>query len=116
MRIKGFVQLVSTQATMLRRNTGFWLSSLIIAVVSILVFGWLFNPDTRPFDLAIVNEDGSKPALSLVAAFESADNVDVASGERDSELSSLEEGDRAALLIIPEGFGTSLGRRSTKSA
>jgi ABC-2 type transport system permease protein len=93
---------------MLRRNTGFWLSSLIVAVVSILVFGWLFNPDTRPFDLAIVDEDGSEPALSLIAAFEGVDNVDVASGERDSELSSLEEGDRAALLIIPEGFGASL--------
>lgn len=93
---------------MLRRNTGFWLSSLIVAVVSILVFGWLFNPDTRPFDLAIVDEDGSEPALSLVAAFESVDNVDVASGDQGSELSSLEEGDRAAVLIIPEGFGASL--------
>ncbi len=108
MRAGGFLRLVATQATMLRRNTGFWLSSLIVAVVSILVFGWLFNPDTRPFDLAIVDEDGSEPALSLVAAFESVDNVDVASGDQDSELSALEEGDRAAVLIIPEGFGASL--------
>ena len=108
MRVRGFLQLVSTQATMLRRNTGFWLSSMIVAVVSIMVFGWLFNMDTRPFDLAIVDEDGSEPAISLVAAFESIDNVDVASGERDSELSSLEEGERAAVLIIPEGFGASL--------
>ncbi len=108
MRVRGFLQLVSTQATMLRRNTGFWLSSIIVAVVSIIVFGWLFNPDTRPFELAIVDEDGSEPALSLVAAFDSVDNVDLASGERDAELSSLEEGERAAVLIIPEGFGASL--------
>jgi len=108
LRVRGFLQLVSTQATMLRRNTGFWLSSLIVAVVSILVFGWLFNPDTRPFELAIVDEDGSEQALSLVAAFDSVDNVDVTGGGRDSELSSLEEGDRAAVLIIPEGFGASL--------
>jgi ABC-2 type transport system permease protein len=107
-RVTGFLRLVATQATMLRRNTGFWLSSLIVAVVSILVFGWLFNPDTRPFDLAIVDEDGSEPALSLVAAFESVDNADVTAGGRQSELSSLEEGHRAAVLIIPEGFGASL--------
>jgi len=93
---------------MLRRNTGFWLSSIIVAVVSIIVFGWLFNPDTRPFDLAIVDEDGSEPALALVAAFESVDNVDVATGELDSELSALKEGERAALLVIPEGFGAAL--------
>lgn len=95
---------------MLRRNTGFWLSSIIVAVVSIIVFGWLFNPDTRPFDLAIVDEDGSEQAQSLVSAFASIDNVDVASGEREAELSSLEEGDRAAVLIIPEGFAESLAK------
>ncbi|RLC59516.1 MAG: hypothetical protein DRI30_00395, partial [Chloroflexi bacterium] len=108
MRVRGFVQLAAIQATMLRRNTGFWLSSIIVAVVSIIVFGWLFNPDTRPFDLAIVDEDGSEPALALVAAFESVDNVDVATGELDSELSALKEGERAALLVIPEGFGAAL--------
>ncbi|HEY5625911.1 MAG TPA: ABC transporter permease, partial [Dehalococcoidia bacterium] len=35
---------------------------------------------------------------------------DVASGEREAELSSLEEGDRAAVLIIPEGFAESLAK------
>ena len=96
--------MVVTQATMLRRNTGFWLSSIIIAVVSILVFGWLFNPDTRAFDLALVDEDATEASGALVAAFESVDNVEVVVGERDEEHSALEEGERSAMVVIPEGF------------
>jgi ABC-2 type transport system permease protein len=108
MRPRGFVQLVISQATMLRRNVGFWLSSIIVAVISILVFGWLFNPDTRPFDLAVVDEDGSEASAALVAAFESVDNVEVREGERESEFSALEEGDLAAVVLIPAGFGDEL--------
>lgn len=108
MRPEGFVQLVITQATMLRRNVGFWLSSILVAVISILVFGWLFNPDTRPFDLAVVDEDGTDASATLVAAFESIDNVDVRTGTRDGEFSALEEGDLAAVVLIPSGFGEGL--------
>jgi ABC-2 type transport system permease protein len=89
---------------MLRRNTGFWLSSIIVAVVSILVFGWLFNPDTRAFDLGLVDEDVTEASGVLVAAFESVDNVEVVVGERDAEFSALEEGDRSAMVVIPAGF------------
>jgi len=113
MHFRGFVQLVITQATMLRRNVGFWLSSIIVAVVSILVFGWLFNPDTRPFDLAIVDEDGTTASAALVAAFEAVDNVEVRTGERESEYSALEEGDLAAVVVIPEGFGAELSGGGT---
>ncbi|MFQ5472020.1 MAG: ABC transporter permease, partial [Dehalococcoidia bacterium] len=104
MPIGRFLRLVVTQATMLRRNTSFWLSSIIVAVVSILVFGWLFNPDTRAFDLALVDEDGTEASTALVAAFESVENVEVVVGDRDEEFSALKEGDRSAMLLIPAGF------------
>lgn len=108
MRPQGFVQLIITQATMLRRNVGFWLSSIIIAVISILVFGWLFNPDTRPFDLAIVDEDGTEASSALAGAFEGVDNVDVRMGEREGEFEALDQGDLAAVVLIPAGFGDEL--------
>lgn len=108
MRPRGFVQLINTQATMLRRNFGFWVSSIIIAVISILVFGWLFNPDTRPFDLAIVDEDQTRASAELVTAFEGLDNVDVRTGQRDAEFDALEEGDLATVVVIPAGFGEDL--------
>jgi len=68
MGVRGFLQLVVTQATMLRRNTGWWISSIMMAVLSMAVFGWLFNPDTQPFDLALVDEDRTESSQALVRA------------------------------------------------
>ncbi|MEX0801389.1 MAG: ABC transporter permease [Dehalococcoidia bacterium] len=103
-----FLRLIVSQATILRRNTIFWLASLIAAVVSMAVFGWLFNPDTRPFDLAVVDQDGSEASQALVSAFDSVDNVNVSHGSREDELASLDEGDLAALVVIPAAFGDDL--------
>jgi ABC-2 type transport system permease protein len=106
MNLNGFLQLVQTQATMIRRNTGFWLSSIIMAVLSMAVFGWLFSPDsTSAFDLAIVDEDRSETSQTLAASFEGLDNVEVKTGDRDDEMKALDHGDRGAVLIVPAGFG-----------
>lgn len=107
MRIRGFLQLIATQATMLRRNVGFWLSSMIIAVISILVFGWLFNPGSQPVEVSIVDEDGSESSGRLVAAFERLESVDTSTGDSGA-LAELDEGDLEAVVIIPAGFEAGL--------
>ena len=112
MGVRGFLQLVVTQAIMLRRNTGFWISSIMMAVLSMAVFGWLFNPDTQPFDLALVDEDHSQASQTLVEAFEGIDNVETREGSRDGELASLQDGDLGAVVIVPVGFADDLGRGS----
>lgn len=109
MNVRAFLQLVITQATMLRRNTGFWLSSILMAVLSMAVFGWLFNPDTQPFDLAVVDEDRSEASQALVQAFGGLENVELREGSRGKELESLSDGDRGAVVIVPAGFARDLG-------
>ncbi len=109
MSARGFIQLVVTQATMLRRNVGFWLSSIIMAVLSMAVFGWLFNPDTQPFDLAVVDEDRTEASQALVQAFDGLDNVELKQGSQKDELGALEDGDRGAVVVVPQGFGAELG-------
>ncbi len=103
-----FLQLVVTQATMLRRNTGFWLSSILMAVISMAVFGWLFDPDVQPFDLALVDEDRTEDSQALVQAFDGLENVEVRKGSRVEEMAALEDGDRGAVVIIPQAFGAEL--------
>ena len=109
MNVRAFIQLVVTQATMLRRNTGFWLSSIMMAVISMAVFGWLFNFDTQAFELAVVDEDRTEASQALVQAFDGLESVELREGSREDELASLEHGDRGAVVIVPQGFGAELG-------
>ena len=112
MNVKGFLQLVFSQGTILRRNTGFWVTSIMTAVLSMAVFGWLFNPDTQPFDLALVDEDHSQASRSLMEAFKGIDNVEVQEGSRSGEMASLQDGDLGAVVIVPEGFADDVGSGS----
>ena len=103
-----FLQLVVSQATMLRRNTGFWLSSIMMAVISMAVFGWMFNFDTQAFELAVVDEDRTESSQALVQAFDKLENVELKQGSQEDELESLQQGDRGAVVIVPRGFGAGL--------
>src|SRR3970040_2485302 len=95
---------------MLMRNTGFWISSIMMAVLSMAVFGWLFNPDTQPFDLALVDEDHSQASRTLMEAFQGIDSVETREGSRDGELASLQDGDLGAGVIVAEGVAAELSR------
>jgi ABC-2 type transport system permease protein len=108
MRQRTFAQLAVSQALMLRRNVAFWMISLFIAVISMLVFGWLFKPEAQPFKLALVDEDQTQSSQSLASVFSALDNVKYETGTRPDELGALKDGDRAAVVILPQGFETAL--------
>jgi len=108
MPMRGFVQMAISQATILRRNVTFWLVSIFIATLSMAVFGALFAPDQQPLRLAVVDEDRSPAATELAAAFESVDSVELMRGPREPELAALRDGDREAVVVIPQGFEASL--------
>jgi ABC-2 type transport system permease protein len=106
--VRAFTHMAVAQARILWRNVTFWLISIFIAVLSMLVFGLLFKPESQPFDLAFVDEDRSEASASLSGAFAALDNADFRTGERDPELDALRDGDRGAVVIVPEGFGESV--------
>lgn len=106
--LRAFARLAHVQALMLWRNVTFWLISIFIAVLSMLVFGWLFKPEAQAFDLAVVDEDRTESSQELTAAFAGLDNIEFKDGSRDDELAALKDGDRGAVVIIPQGFGEGL--------
>ncbi len=108
MNVRAFIRLVVTQATILRRNTMFWFGSILMAVISMAVFGWLFNMDTQAFELAVVDEDRTEASQALVQAFDGIESVELRQGSRGDELAALEDGDRGAVVIAPQGFGDRL--------
>jgi ABC-2 type transport system permease protein len=106
--MRGFLRLVIAQATLLRRNVAYWVPTLGLAIISMVVFGWLFDVGAQAFSLGVVNLDGSEPSRALVQAFDGLENVDVKEGDREGELDALEEGDRRAVIIVPQGFAEDL--------
>ena len=103
-----FRRMAISQALILWRNVPFWLISIFIAVLSMLVFGWLFKPGATAFDLGIVDQDGTQASAQLTQSFSGLDTVKVKRGESAGELSALKDGDRGAVLIIPQGFAASM--------
>jgi ABC-2 type transport system permease protein len=106
--MRGFFRLVIAQATLLRRNVSYWIPTLGLSIIVMMVFGWLFQVGTQAFSLSIVDEDHSETSLHLAEAFDSLENVDLKRGARSHELSALDDGDRAAVVIIPQGFQAAL--------
>ena len=92
MKQPAVIELAIVQGKMLARNVSFWSVSLLIAGLSMLVFGYLFKPDARPFDLAVVDEDATQTSQSLTAAFEEVENVHVSTLPRDEEMQRFEDG------------------------
>jgi ABC-2 type transport system permease protein len=109
MSVRAFVRLVVTQATIVRRNTGFWLGSILMAVISMAVFGWLFNPGSRPFDLAVVDEDRTEASQAFVQAFDDVESVELRQGSQHGELAALRDGKLGAVVIVPQGFAADVG-------
>lgn len=102
------VQLTWTQGKMLSRNVSFWMASLLIAGLSMGVFGYLFQPDARQFDVAIVDQDGTSASQSFAASFSAVENLRVTHGSMEDQLHRFEDGNLGAVVIIPSGFGERL--------
>src|SRR3990172_13176618 len=100
------------QGIILRRNTTFWLISIFIALLSMLVFGSLFKPESQAFDLSVVDEDGSEASRNLRDAFSGLENVKLREGGQEDELSALRDGDRGAGGIVPQGVGAGGAQRA----
>lgn len=106
--MRGFPRLVIAQAILLRRNVSYWIPTLGLAIIAMMVFGWLFQLGTQAFFLGIVDEDHSDASQGLVQAFDGLENVKLKQGSRSHELSALDDGDRAAVVVIPPGFQAAL--------
>jgi ABC-2 type transport system permease protein len=94
---------------MLQRNRVLLLTSLGLALISILVFGWLFGGGTSPqVRLGVVDEDGTVVAGQVVADLRGNAALAIATGTRDEELNALRDGHRDAVVVLAAGFGSDL--------
>jgi ABC-2 type transport system permease protein len=104
-----FFSLVRANFLMVIRQRSLIISSLGLAVISVLVFGFLFgNNGASKTQLGVVDLDRSSASTQVVSQLQHNDSFTVYTGSADAEQQALKDGNRDAVLIIPAGFGAQL--------
>jgi len=97
--------LLRTNFIMLVRQRALIISSLGLAVISMLVFGFLFSGNgslrTR---LGVMDQDHSPVAGQIVSQLQKSNALQISTGVNDEEQQALKDGKRDAVLLIPSGF------------
>jgi ABC-2 type transport system permease protein len=106
-----FFSLVRANFLMVIRQRSLIISSLGLAVISVLVFGFLFGGNgAAKTQLGVVDADHSAVSAQLVSQLQHSDSFTVYTGSETEEQQALKDGKRDAVLIIPAGFGTQLAQ------
>lgn len=100
--LRGLAALVRTQWRLIRREPGYWIISIGLAATIIIVYGSVLSNPGAP-ELGAVLEDGSPELRDAVLNLRDIDGFDVEINPLDEELEALEDGDRWAVIVFPEG-------------
>ena len=105
------VTLIRMNFIILLRQRGLLVSSLGLAVISMLVFGFLFggNNATKTV-LGVVDQDHSRLSQQVVSQLQKSDALKVYTGNYSEEQQALQDGQRDAVIIIGQQFGSQLVR------
>jgi len=109
--MQAFLAMLGASVTMLRRNRILLITSLGLAVVSILIFGWLFGSNgASTLSLGVVDEDHSPITQQMVASLRANKSLVVSQGSSSSEVQALRDGNRGAVIVMQAGFGADFQR------
>jgi len=70
-----------------------------------LIFGVLNFEGSTTIELGVVDEAQNEASRAIVSAIQGVESFEVAIGDRATELSTLENGDREIVLVIPANWG-----------
>lgn len=103
------LMLLRVNFLMLLRQRALLLSSLGLAVISILVFGYLFggNGATKTV-IGVVDQDHSAISTQITSQLQKSDALKIYTGDAAEEQQALKDGQRDAVILIPTGFGQQL--------
>ncbi|MGO8947296.1 MAG: ABC transporter permease [Ktedonobacterales bacterium] len=107
--MNAFTHMLVASVTILRRNTVLILSSLGLGLISILAFGWLFGSGGGlTLALGVANEGTSPAAAQVVQELKRQQGLVVSTGTEQAQLTSLRNGQRDVVLVLPANFGREL--------
>ena len=103
--------VLRTNFIMLMRQRTLILTSLGLAVVSMLVFGFLFGGNNASKTrLGVVDQDATSISAQIVRQLKQSNALQVFTGSSGEEQQALRDGNRDAVLVMPAGFSQQLVR------
>ena len=103
------ITLLRTNFIMLIRQRALIISSLGLAVISMLVFGFLFSDNTTlKTVLGVVDQDHSSISAQVTSQLQKSNALKIYTGTSEEEQQALKDGQRSAIIVIPAGFGTQI--------
>lgn len=100
--LTGLIPLIRTQWRLIRREPGYWITSIGLAALIVVVYGSVFSNAGGPSLGAVLQDDDATLAAAL-DELAGIDGIDLERGSLDSELAAMEDGDRWAVIVFPEG-------------
>ncbi len=101
-----FLSLVRTNFLMVIRQRTVIISSLGLAVISILVFGFLFgNNGASRTQIGVIDEDHSQVSAQITSQLQKNTLFTVYTGSEGEEQQALKDGKRDAVIVMAPGFG-----------
>ena len=92
----------------------FW--TFAFPILFVVLFGTIFSGGgDAEYDVGWVDEDGTPAATQLHDAFAQVPLFALETGARDALLSRMRDGDLRAVIVVPAGYGESLGAPPTGS-
>ena len=92
------------------RTALFWM--LAFPKFFIFVFGSVFSgEEATTFTIGLVVEDSGPAGTELAEAFEGISVFEVERGDRQAELEALNDGDRRAVVVLPQGLSEAIASR-----
>jgi ABC-2 type transport system permease protein len=103
------ITLLRTNFIMLTRQRALIISSLGLAVISMLVFGFLFGGNgSVKIRIGVVDQDHSGISAQVASQLQKSNSLQVYTGTYGEEQQALTNGYRDAVIVVPAGFGTKL--------
>src|SRR6266853_376180 len=103
------ITLLRTNFIILVRQRALIISSLGLAIISMLVFGFLFGSNSFPKTvLGVVDQDHSSISAQVLGQLQKSDALKIYTGTSNEEQQALKDGQRNAVIVIPAGFGTQI--------
>lgn len=100
-----FIILVRSNFLMLIRQRGLIIASLGLAIISMLVFGFLFGSNVgAKVVIGVVDQDHSAVSAQIISGMQKSDSLKVYSGSNGEEQQALKDGNRDAVIVLSQGF------------